>query len=131
MNVNTKAQKRSELDTWNFVYRVPAEVPYHPFNYRMAAAIFVRVASRNQRVKLVQCKFAELPESFSGVLCNDECKVISNCHMQKVLFETTVPIEYRPPWCSKVLARYLKPVDIPESLLKVPSLLRFASPPLC
>ncbi|GBM62630.1 hypothetical protein AVEN_187036-1 [Araneus ventricosus] len=27
------------------LYRVPTKVPYHPFNYRMAAAIFIRVVS--------------------------------------------------------------------------------------
>ncbi|GBO32859.1 hypothetical protein AVEN_5014-1, partial [Araneus ventricosus] len=29
------------------LYRVPTKVPYHPFNYRMAAAIFIRVVSRH------------------------------------------------------------------------------------
>ncbi|GBM90575.1 hypothetical protein AVEN_81558-1 [Araneus ventricosus] len=32
--------------------RVPTQVPYHPFNYRMAAAIFIRVMSRHGRVTM-------------------------------------------------------------------------------
>ncbi|GBN87997.1 hypothetical protein AVEN_274566-1 [Araneus ventricosus] len=31
-------------------YRLPTKVPYHPFNYRMAAAIFIRVVSRHGKV---------------------------------------------------------------------------------
>ncbi|GBN09923.1 hypothetical protein AVEN_216279-1 [Araneus ventricosus] len=31
---------------------VPTKVPYHPFNYRMAAAIFIRVVSRYGKVTM-------------------------------------------------------------------------------
>ncbi|GBM94891.1 hypothetical protein AVEN_118189-1 [Araneus ventricosus] len=31
---------------------VPTEVPYHPFNYRMAAAIFIRVVSKHGKVSM-------------------------------------------------------------------------------
>ncbi|GBO01701.1 hypothetical protein AVEN_104731-1 [Araneus ventricosus] len=34
------------------LYRVPTEVPYHPFNYRTAAAIFIRVVSRYGKVTM-------------------------------------------------------------------------------
>ncbi|GBN26113.1 hypothetical protein AVEN_149157-1 [Araneus ventricosus] len=33
-------------------YRLPTKVPYHPFNYRMAAAIFIRVVSRHGKVTM-------------------------------------------------------------------------------
>ncbi|GBM07114.1 hypothetical protein AVEN_177078-1 [Araneus ventricosus] len=35
-----------------FVYRVTNKVPYHPFNYRMAAAIFIRVMYRYGKVTM-------------------------------------------------------------------------------
>ncbi|GBM57857.1 hypothetical protein AVEN_258511-1 [Araneus ventricosus] len=31
---------------------VPTKVPYHPFNYRMAAAIFIRMVSRHGKVTM-------------------------------------------------------------------------------
>ncbi|GBL86199.1 hypothetical protein AVEN_135116-1 [Araneus ventricosus] len=34
------------------IYRMPTQVPYHPFNYRMAAAIFIRVVSRYDKVTM-------------------------------------------------------------------------------
>ncbi|GBM27649.1 hypothetical protein AVEN_49953-1 [Araneus ventricosus] len=37
------------------VDRVPTKVPYHPFNYRMAAAIFIRVVSRHDKVTMRYC----------------------------------------------------------------------------
>ncbi|GBM48775.1 hypothetical protein AVEN_24961-1 [Araneus ventricosus] len=38
--------------TSDYVYLVPTKVPYHPFNYRMAAAIFIRVVSRHGEVTM-------------------------------------------------------------------------------
>ncbi|GBM30859.1 hypothetical protein AVEN_261952-1 [Araneus ventricosus] len=35
------------------LYRVPTKVPYHPFNYRIATAIFIRVVSRNGKVTIL------------------------------------------------------------------------------
>ncbi|GBL73014.1 hypothetical protein AVEN_128182-1 [Araneus ventricosus] len=37
---------------YNKAYRVPTKVPYQPFNYRMAAAIFIRVVSRYGKVTM-------------------------------------------------------------------------------
>ncbi|GBM44218.1 hypothetical protein AVEN_15557-1 [Araneus ventricosus] len=34
------------------IYRVPTKVPYHPFNYRMATAISIRVVSRHGKVTM-------------------------------------------------------------------------------
>ncbi|GBO27241.1 hypothetical protein AVEN_233635-1 [Araneus ventricosus] len=34
------------------ITRVPTKVHYHPFNYRMAAAIFIRVVSRHGKVTM-------------------------------------------------------------------------------
>ncbi|GBO03950.1 hypothetical protein AVEN_220160-1 [Araneus ventricosus] len=34
------------------VYKVPTKVPYHPFNYRMATALFLRVVSRHGKVTM-------------------------------------------------------------------------------
>ncbi|GBN49290.1 hypothetical protein AVEN_62957-1 [Araneus ventricosus] len=34
------------------IYRVPTKVPYHPFNFRMAATIFMRVVSRHGKVTM-------------------------------------------------------------------------------
>ncbi|GBN60069.1 hypothetical protein AVEN_10094-1 [Araneus ventricosus] len=34
------------------LYRVPTKDPYHPFNYPMAAAIFIRVVSRHGTVTM-------------------------------------------------------------------------------
>ncbi|GBM84341.1 hypothetical protein AVEN_99918-1 [Araneus ventricosus] len=36
--------------------------------------------------------------------------------------EATVPIRFRLPRCSKMLARYMNPVDIPESVPRGPAL---------
>ncbi|GBM71717.1 hypothetical protein AVEN_83478-1 [Araneus ventricosus] len=34
---------------------MPIQVPYHPFNFRMAAAIFIRVVSRHGKVPVRYC----------------------------------------------------------------------------
>ncbi|GBM81815.1 hypothetical protein AVEN_12921-1 [Araneus ventricosus] len=47
-------EKRKKKELFNV--RVPAgatKVPYHPFNYRMAAAIFIRVVSRYDKVTML------------------------------------------------------------------------------
>ncbi|GBM73186.1 hypothetical protein AVEN_30068-1, partial [Araneus ventricosus] len=36
--------------------------------------------------------------------------------------EATVPIGFRLPRCSKILTRYMNPVDIPQSVPKGPAL---------
>ncbi|GBN51997.1 hypothetical protein AVEN_173926-1 [Araneus ventricosus] len=49
--IRNKVKKKNTFRVL-LLYKVPTQVLYHPFNYRMAAAIFIRVVSRHEKVTM-------------------------------------------------------------------------------